>query len=196
VKLPNLWSGPRVLAHVIVVLAIALFGWALVASGRSDQFDSAVASGKKPAAPAFSLPVIWSPGRHMRSPLSLGDLRGRPVVINFWASWCGPCRSEIPLLVDAAGKSHGRVSFVGIDVQDLTGDARRFLAKFHVNYLSVRDGGNSTYRGYGLSGVPESFFIDRRGRAIVHVPGVLNGRTLAAGLAAISDSRARAIAGS
>ena len=195
-KLPNLWSGPRLLAPVVVVLAIALFVWALVASGRSDRFDSAIASGRKPAAPAFSLPVIWAPGRHMSSPLSLSDFRGHPVVINFWASWCGPCRSEIPLLVDAAGKSHGRVSFVGIDVQDLTGDARRFLARFHVNYLSVRDGSDSTYRGYGLSGVPESFFIDRRGRAVVHVPGVLNRRTLAAGLAAISGSRARAVAGS
>jgi cytochrome c biogenesis protein CcmG/thiol:disulfide interchange protein DsbE len=76
----------------------------------------------------------------------------------------------------------GRVAFLGIDVQDFTSDAHRFLRRFKVNYVSVRDGGSSTSGNYGLTGVPETYFVDRKGRIVAHVVGRISKRTLEEGL--------------
>src|SRR5204863_309752 len=83
-----------------------------------------------------------------------------PVVLNFWASWCIPCAHEAPRLVASAKEHEGRVLFLGVDVKDFSSDARKFLRRFHVNYVSVRDGGSDTYDAYGLTGLPESYFLD------------------------------------
>ena len=185
---------PKAALGAALILVLVLLGWSLLTAGRGQSLVGRIASGAKPQAPAFALPVIWprdatwppalrtalTDGR-----LGLGELHGTPVVINFWASWCGPCRSEIPLFVKAAAREHGQVAFVGIDVQDLTGDAVRFLPRFHVDYVAVRDGGDGTYRNYGLTGVPETFFLDGTGRIVAHVPGVVDERALERGLAAI-----------
>jgi cytochrome c biogenesis protein CcmG/thiol:disulfide interchange protein DsbE len=176
-----------------VILVLALLGWSLLTAGRGRSLVTRIAAGAKPQAPAFALPVIWphdatwppalrtalTDGR-----LGLDELHGTPVVINFWASWCGPCRSEIPLFVKSAAREHGRVAFVGIDIQDLSGDAMRFLPRFHVDYVAVRDGGGATFSAYGLTGVPETFFLDRTGRIVAHVAGVVDERALERGLAA------------
>ena len=114
--------------------------------------------------------------------LPLRALRGQPVVLNFWASWCVPCKKEAPLLAASAKTHAGKVAFLGVDVQDFTSDARHFLARYHVNYVSVRDGAGSTYDGYGLTGVPETYFVDREGRIIAHVPGQLSGKQLEEGV--------------
>jgi len=181
---------------VVFVLAgvLSTFTWAVVHGQRGSTFVGLVASGRNPRAPLWSLPPIWRasntwpPGLRAdaaRSRLRLQDLRGYPVVINFWASWCGPCRSEIPRFTAAAARLRGRVAFVGIDVQDVTSDARAFLPRFHVNYVSVRDGGDGSYGDYGLTGVPETYFVDARGRVIRHVPGVVSDSQLDQDLRAI-----------
>jgi cytochrome c biogenesis protein CcmG/thiol:disulfide interchange protein DsbE len=179
---------------VVVVSSLALLAWATLTAGQGSSFVAQVSAGAKPRAPGFTLPVIWAHSETWPASLrpalldrriSLAELRGRPVVINFWASWCGPCRREIPLFTNAAAREHGRVAFIGVDVQDLTGDAVHFLPKFHVNYVSARDGSDASYRRYGLTGVPETFFLNRSGRAVVHVPGVVDSQTLARGLRAI-----------
>jgi cytochrome c biogenesis protein CcmG/thiol:disulfide interchange protein DsbE len=180
------------------VLALAgvlgAFTWAVVHGQRGSTFVARVASGQAPSAPPFSLPPIWRAsatwpnrvrGRAAQSKLALADLRGYPVVINFWASWCGPCRSEIPRFTAAASRLHGKVAFLGIDVQDVTSDARAFLPRYAVNYVSVRDGGDGTYADYGLTGVPETYFVDARGRVVRHVPGVVSQSALDQGLRAI-----------
>src|SRR5205823_12339220 len=117
--------------------------------------------------------------------LALSELRGHPVVLNFWASWCIPCRDEGPILHAGALRHRGRVVFVGVDVQDLTGDARAFARKYRMNYVSLRDNGDSTYRAYGLTGVPETY-IDARGRAVAHAIGVVSTARLEQGIAAIT----------
>jgi cytochrome c biogenesis protein CcmG/thiol:disulfide interchange protein DsbE len=103
-------------------------------------------------------------------------------VLNFWASWCVPCKHEAPLLAASARQHAGEVAFLGIDVQDFKSDARRFLRRYRANYPSVRDGGSSTYSRYGLTGLPETYYLDARGRIIAHSPGEVRSDELEAGI--------------
>ena len=97
--------------------------------------------------------------------LRLANLRGRPVVVNFWASWCPPCRQEAPLLERTWREYRDRgVVFVGIDVWDSEQDARKFLKEFDLTYVNGPDPRGQISIDYGLSGIPETFFIDRQGQ--------------------------------
>jgi cytochrome c biogenesis protein CcmG/thiol:disulfide interchange protein DsbE len=136
----------------------------------------------KPApAPAFSLTVL-SPGAPPSSSaaqpgsaapfvvpaaggrLSLSALRGHPVVVNFWGSWCGPCRAEMPLLVKAAHAYASRgVVVVGFDVDDTPAEARRFLDQYHVDYPIVTVPDDRLPRAYGVIGLPTTVFVDASG---------------------------------
>ena len=177
----------RVLAVGFVLALLGLLVWDLVRADNGARLTGQISNGKKPPAPAFDLPVLWDHRETWPEPLrrrlsdgrlQLRELRGHPVVLNFWASWCIPCREEAPAFSAAAVRFRGRVVFVGIDVQDLKSSARRFLRKYKVNYVSVRDGSDKTYTSYGLTGVPETFFIDARGRVIVHSIGRLTAKDL------------------
>jgi cytochrome c biogenesis protein CcmG/thiol:disulfide interchange protein DsbE len=188
------WRGTSLFAVLAVVGVLGVFTWAVAHGQRGSTLVGRIANGEAPSAPLFSLPPIWRASttwpadlraKAAQSQLRLGDLRGHPVVVNFWASWCGPCRSEIPRFTAAASRLHGKVAFLGIDVQDVTSDARAFLPRFHVNYVSVRDGSDATYSDYGLTGVPETYFLDARGRVVRHVPGVASEAALDQGLRAI-----------
>jgi thiol-disulfide isomerase/thioredoxin len=148
-------------------------------------------AGKKPRAPRFELAVLWShdqtwPARQRRAladrRLDLGELRGRRVVMNFWASWCIPCRDEAPLLNASARAHRGNVLFLGVTVQDLSEDALRLLREFKAPYVSVRDRNNKTFGDYGLTGVPETYYLDARGRIVGHVPGPVSRQTLEQGI--------------
>ena len=130
-------------------------------------------------------PETWPPSLRpaiAAGTLGLPQLRGYPVVLNFWASWCIPCRHEAPRLAASARAHAGQVTFLGIDVEDLTSDARRFLRRYHVNYVSARDGGGPTYDGYGLTGVPETYWIDSSGRIVAHYVGPVSGEQLEQGI--------------
>ena len=171
----------------LVALLLGLLLWKVAFANGGGRLVEAVKHGKRPPAPAFSLGVIWprdelwpKPLRHALDDhvVSLYELRGYPVVINFWASWCVPCKEEAPLL-NAAAKTHaGAVAFVGIDIQDFVSDAHTFLRELHVPYVSVRDKGPGTATSYGLTGVPETYYLDRRGRILGHTIGAVSRREL------------------
>jgi cytochrome c biogenesis protein CcmG/thiol:disulfide interchange protein DsbE len=159
---------------------LGLLVYRLIVSGRGGAVVAAVRAGKKPKAPSFDLKVIWQrpdtwptryAGAGKADRLSTADLRGIPVVMNFWASWCNPCKREAPRFVTSATANKGRVLFLGVDVQDLTSDARKFLRRYKITYPSVRDGSRSTYDKYGLTGVPETYYLDARGRLVAHTIG-------------------------
>jgi cytochrome c biogenesis protein CcmG/thiol:disulfide interchange protein DsbE len=154
--------GAQALAVGLVALLLALLVWKLVhGSGKK------AAVGK--AAPNFTLSRIDKSGT-----LQLASLRGKVVVLNFWASWCFPCKQEAPTLAAASRRYAGRVVVLGVDVNDFAGDARRFARRYGLDYPIVHDNHNVTSPAYGLTGLPETFFIDRTGRVVVHVAGQVN----------------------
>jgi cytochrome c biogenesis protein CcmG, thiol:disulfide interchange protein DsbE len=113
-------------------------------------------------APDFSLGLF--DGTTFR--LSDALASGKPVVVNFWASWCGPCADEAPVLEAAARREGRRVAFVGVNVQDLDGDAQAFLRKYAVSYPNGSGNAGPISIQYGMRGVPETYFIAPDGTLI------------------------------
>jgi cytochrome c biogenesis protein CcmG/thiol:disulfide interchange protein DsbE len=120
-------------------------------------------------APTFTAKRLDTGGR-----LSLASLRGRPVVLNFFASWCEPCKAESKVLVNAAREYGSRVVFLGVDYHDVTSDGRKFLRAHGIMYPTVQDGPGDIGDKYGLTGVPETYFIDAKGRLVgAHILGTV-----------------------
>jgi cytochrome c biogenesis protein CcmG/thiol:disulfide interchange protein DsbE len=181
----------RLLGLSVVAALLGLLVWATLSAGNGSSLPARVAAGEKPSAPPFSLGILWpraqtwpSEFRHALADgrVDLPELRGRPVVVNFWASWCIPCRDEAPILNASARAHTGEVVFLGVDVQDLRRDALAFLREFKAPYVSVRDRGNGTYEDYGLTGVPETYYLDGKGHIIAHSPGAVSRTSLEAGI--------------
>jgi cytochrome c biogenesis protein CcmG/thiol:disulfide interchange protein DsbE len=151
---------------VPVVALLLVIGYQSVRKQQPESITVGLARGQRPPAPAFSLP------RFDGGTLALSSLRGQYVLINFWASWCIPCRDEAPLLERAWGEYRTRgLMVVGVNIQDLEPEARKFITQFKVSYPNVRDRDGRVSRAYGTTGVPETFFIDREGRVVRKFPG-------------------------
>jgi cytochrome c biogenesis protein CcmG/thiol:disulfide interchange protein DsbE len=192
----------RIVVIVLVAGFLALLTYGLMAEADNDAIDQSLASGRAAPAPALDLPWIGSfalgPGisdavaeRFDDRRVSLAELRGTPVVLNFWASWCPPCRTEQPILERAwiEQEPRGKALFLGVNMQDLTGDAEAYLREFGVGYPNVRDPSDATSRRFGATGLPETFFIDREGRVVGHVIGAVSEAQLAAGVEAAKSGR-------
>jgi len=102
--------------------------------------------------------------------IGLRDLRGTPLVVNFWASWCVPCRQEAPVLAAAAKKTTGRVQFVGVDIQDTDVAARAYEAEIHSPY-PVGPAIRGSYHDFGVTAPPETFFVNRDGVVMGRITG-------------------------
>lgn len=143
----------RVLAFAAVpLLLIGLLAYGLLRTQAPKAVVGAVA-------PSFQLPRLGG------QTLSSDQLRGKPLVLNFWASWCRPCREEAPTL-ERAWERYGAqgVQFLGVNVQDSPEDAMAFTREFWITYLSVRDRDLRLWTDLGMRGVPETFFIDHTWR--------------------------------
>jgi cytochrome c biogenesis protein CcmG/thiol:disulfide interchange protein DsbE len=179
-------SGPRlrrlplrylVVAATLPILLLALLGLALLAglpSGSPTRIGA--------PAPDFSLADLDG------NPIHLSELRGRPVVVNFWASWCGPCVEEFPLLREAAARhaDEGLV-VIGIVYQDRSEAARDFMARNGATWQAAMDPGGRVAAAYGILGPPETFFIGRDGTIEGRQFGQLSASSLEEQLAAIMD---------
>ena len=171
---------------VKAAIALVLAATAVALVVQPSLVDNASGSGGAPQlttfgggpAPAFSLPDLTDPTRT----LSLSRFRGRPVLVNFWASWCVDCRKEAPLLEAAYRRVGGRVAFVGVDTNDTRGAALSFLHEFDVTYPSVYDPHGTAATAYGLFGLPTTVFVSPGGRILERTVGVLTSGSLAQGI--------------
>ncbi len=162
--------GLQALSVAAVAALLGLLIWG-VATQRT--------SSAKGAAPNFVLPRLGAEGD-----LELASYRGKAVVLNFWASWCAPCKQETPELQAASRRWAGKdVVVLGIDAQDFSGDARRFMRRYGVSYPVVRDGAGKVVGRYGVDGFPETFFVDRKGKIVGdHVQGPVTREQLEANI--------------
>jgi cytochrome c biogenesis protein CcmG, thiol:disulfide interchange protein DsbE len=187
---------PRLLAVVAVGLFIALLAYGLAKTAPDDTIDRRLADSRSAPAPGFSLAVLERgvlPPRLERKlapamadgELALEEVRGAPVMLNFWASWCIPCREEAPVLQRGWERWGKRgVLFIGLDMQDLRSDARSFLREFRITYPSIRDPGKEVSLRYGATGIPETYFITARGRVVAHAIGAMSSDQLNRGVVA------------
>lgn len=155
----------QALTLVALAALLALLVWRLTHQHHAPKVGS--------AAPSFSLQRLDGAGS-----LDLASLRGKAVVLNFWASWCGPCKSEAAALERTYRRYSDRgVVFVGVDYHDVTSDARRFVAAHGLSFPMVLDGSGAIGDRYGITGVPETYVLDRRGRLVLHIPGPIVGQS-------------------
>ena len=141
---------------------LALLVWKLA----HQQHAPAVGS----VAPAFTLRRLDGNGD-----VSLASLRGRPVVLNFWASWCVTCKSEAPVLERESTRYRSRgLVVIGVDYKDFAPDARRFVAAHGLTFPILEDGSGQVTDTYGVAKAPETYVVSRRGRIVAHLAGPVN----------------------
>ncbi len=144
-----------ILATLLVLSLLALFLYGL----NTDRLPTGVAPRSNTMAPDFQLTTLTGQS------VKLSDLRGKVVVLNFWASWCVPCKDEQPALDALAKTYNGRgVAFVGINIQDNQRDANGFVQQFGITYPVASDPSGAVYINYGVVGVPETYVVTRDGR--------------------------------
>jgi cytochrome c biogenesis protein CcmG/thiol:disulfide interchange protein DsbE len=160
-------------ARSIIVLTAVLALVGLLAYGLTSKGGNALAVGER--APDGRLERLGSDAT-----ASISDFRGRWTLLNFWASWCQPCRAEAPVLERFWRDHRGRgVTVVGIDLDDTTDDALRFVKEFGLTYPQLRSPDGARWRDdYGMTGFPESFLLDPAGHLAVIRRGPLDQRAI------------------
>ena len=143
---------------------LALLAFGVAHQGTNSSIDAKVARGDYPVAPGahMLLPILGSSGRE-----SLADLRGKVVVINVFASWCDPCAAEAPILEQEQRQlvKHD-ATILGVTYLDNSSDSEQFVHQHGITYPVVRDVSGNFVRGFGTSGVPETYVINRQGRIV------------------------------
>jgi cytochrome c biogenesis protein CcmG/thiol:disulfide interchange protein DsbE len=160
--------GIVITAVVVTVLFLAL--------GNDPQHIDSPLIGR--VAPPFALQQVGT-----KNVVALEQFRGRPVVVNFWATWCVPCYQEHPVLVQNARLLGDRVQFVGVVFQDSDEKIQRFLQDRGSAYPTLVDDKGKTAIAYGVGGVPETFFLDAKGNIVAKFEGPLSSELLQANVA-------------
>ena len=163
----------RVIRWCAATLAAGVFGLVGAACSRVPSFS---ASGQPVALPPVGT-LQAATDRDLAGMIT--GLRGRPVIVNLWASWCGPCRVEAPVLERAARYYGDRAVFIGVDAQDQIQPARSFIAAHGVTYPNVVDAGGTITQALGMRGFPTTYVFDGSGRLTAKIFGAISEQTLA-----------------
>jgi cytochrome c biogenesis protein CcmG, thiol:disulfide interchange protein DsbE len=152
------------LAVAVAVGLLALLAFGLAHQGTSSSIDASVARGEYPAVPRahVRLPMLGAAGSQ-----SLAELRGKVVVLNVFASWCGPCKAEAPVLEqEQQTLTRDNATVLGVTYLDNSSDSETFVRQQHITYPVIRDVNGDFVRAFGTTGVPETFVINRQGRIV------------------------------
>jgi len=162
---------------IALCVAGSLAGIALAGSASGDSGKTARSADV--AAPAFSLPVLGHSGQRV----SLGQYADRPLIVNFFASWCDPCKTETPLLAKFYRAEQGKVALVGLDENDVLGNAMSFTRADGVTYPVGWDPQFGIASAYGVNALPQTFFLDARHRIVDRIFGAVTLADLQKGIA-------------
>jgi cytochrome c biogenesis protein CcmG, thiol:disulfide interchange protein DsbE len=165
-----------VVRHKLVSALVAVFVAAAVAVSLATT-----GGGKPPSyppAPGFTLDSLTAPGQH----IALSQYQGKPLIVNFWASWCEPCQQETPLLAKWYTRQHGHVILVGLDENDSASSAVAFAKAKGVSYPIGVDPALAAANAYGVTGLPQTFFLNAQHHIVDHVLGAVTQAELDKGL--------------
>lgn len=174
-------KGPQRRYAVMGAVVVSIFVVVALAQGiegSSSNTSSVLVGQTHQLAPDFTLASLSGPSRN----ISLRSFRGRPLVLNFWASWCVPCRTEMPLLERTYRAERGRIQFLGLDSNDTSSAGLAFYKQVHVTYPAASDPQGVVATRYGLFGLPTTVFISASGEIIGRFIGQLHTNTLLAAL--------------
>jgi cytochrome c biogenesis protein CcmG, thiol:disulfide interchange protein DsbE len=163
-------AGHKLVTSAAAVCVAVVATVSVIASGSSSP--------PHPAALAFSLPALGATGQHV----TLGQYAGKPLIVNFWASWCEPCQKETPLLAAFYRDQGGRVAVVGLDENDTSAAALKFARAKGVTYPVGFDPGMTASDAYGVYALPQTFVLNAQHRIVEHLYGALTTAELAQAL--------------
>jgi cytochrome c biogenesis protein CcmG, thiol:disulfide interchange protein DsbE len=174
----QLIAGHKVISGSVAVFAVAAIAISIATTGSGQNQPP-----PQPAA-AFSLPALGTAGQHV----SLSQYAGKPVIINFWASWCSPCQQETPLLASWYKQQHGKVILLGLDENDSAAAAEKFARAKGVTYPLGFDPNVTVAPAYGVDALPQTFFLNAKHQIVDHVIGAVTTASLDKGVALMNSA--------
>jgi cytochrome c biogenesis protein CcmG/thiol:disulfide interchange protein DsbE len=180
----ELWRSAarhKIASAVIALCVVGSLAAIGVASGGSSSGPARAAD---PVAPTFSVPALGQAGQRVE----LGDYSGKPVIVNFFASWCVPCKQETPLLARFYHTEQAKVALVGLDENDVVGNATSFTHSDGVSYPVGWDPQLSAANAYGVVALPQTFFLNSKHRIVDRIFGAVTLATLHKGIALAEGS--------
>ena len=174
----------KVVTGSIAVFIVALIAVSLLTSGTATTPSATTEPLIGTVARGFTLTALGKPGQQV----SLSQYQGKPLIINFWASWCAPCQQETPLLASWYKQQHGHAVLLGLDENDTAADAVKFATAKGVSYPIGFDPNVTVAPAYDVGGLPQTFFLNAEHRIVDHVLGAVTKAELAKGLRLMNAS--------